>query len=198
MPQDDTTTSGLAVHESYGTGCHRVEASALRCGNDLVVALQGGTRHHIGATAMAVARPSLADPSMVSSSASVLCVVGHKEDELARGIALRVSAALACTVTVVAGLHVDDATGGDIRLLLENCDHAIERLRVRLVSLPDRAAHGRDVQPPADRMHRSSVTSARGIGLCHSRGAGRRKPLGISVTRCDRITGSPPPNPQAR
>ncbi len=69
---------------------------------------------------------------MVSSSASVLCVVGHKEDELARGVALRLSAALGCTVTVVAGLHVDDATGGDIKALLANCDNAIERLTERL------------------------------------------------------------------
>ena len=38
-------------------------------------------------------------------------------------------AALACTVTVVAGLHVDDATGDNIRLPLENCDRAVERLR---------------------------------------------------------------------
>jgi hypothetical protein len=130
----------MPLHESCGTDQHRVEASALRCGNDLVVALQGGTRHHIGATAMAVSRPSLADPSKVSSSASVLCAVGHKEDELARGVALRVSAALACTVTVVAGLHIDDATGGDIRQLLENCDHVVERLTARLRAVPDCAA----------------------------------------------------------
>jgi hypothetical protein len=132
MPQTNGEMSGLALHESCGTDRHCVDVSALRCGNDLVVALQGGTRHHIGATAMAVPRPSLADPSRVSSSASVLCVVGHKEDELARGMALRLSAALTCTVTVVAGLHVDDATGCDIRLLLENCDRAIERLTDRL------------------------------------------------------------------
>jgi hypothetical protein len=47
-------------------------------------------------------------------------------------VALRLSAALSCTVTVVARLHVDDATGDDIRLLLENCDRAIVRLTRRL------------------------------------------------------------------
>ena len=132
MSPDDVATPRLAINERCGTGWHCVEASALRCGNDLVVALQGGTRHHIGATAMAVPRPSLADSSVVSSSASVLCVTGHKEDELARGAALRLSAALACTVTVVAGLHVDDATSGDIKLLLENCGHVVEQLTARL------------------------------------------------------------------
>jgi hypothetical protein len=140
--------TGLAIQESCGGDRHRVEASALRCGNDLVVAVQGGTRHHIGATAMAVPRPSLADGSVVSSSASVLCVVGHKEDELARAVALKLSAALACTVTVVAGLHVDSATGGDIRLLLENCDHAIERLIVRLRDQVALAGMGRSIRDP--------------------------------------------------
>jgi hypothetical protein len=122
----------LACHESCGSDRHRVEAAVLRCGNDLVVALQGGSRYHIGATAMAVPRPSLADPSQVSSSASVLCVVGHKEDQLARAMALRLAAALDCTATVVAGLHVDNASSDDIRLLLDNCDCVIERLIVRL------------------------------------------------------------------
>jgi hypothetical protein len=147
---------GHAIHESFGTDHRRVEASALRCGNDLVVALQGGTRHHIGATAMAVPRPSLADPLRVSSSASVLCVVGHKEDELARGVALCMSAALACTVTVVAGLHVDHATGGDIKILLENCDHVVERLTARLRCLPGRAASRLDAPSAADKMPRST------------------------------------------
>lgn len=120
------------IREWFGVGRHRVEASALNCGGDLVVALQGGTRHHIGASAMAVPRPSLADPSRLSSSASVLCVVGHKEDELARRVALRLAAALNCTVTVVAGLHVDDASGGDITIMLEHCDRVVERLTARV------------------------------------------------------------------
>jgi gallate decarboxylase subunit D len=136
MSEIETAASGVALQERCGTGRHCVEVSALRCGNDLVIALQGGTRHHIGAAAMAVPRPSLADPETVSSSASVLCVAGHKEDELARGVALRLSAELACTVTVVAGLHVDDAGGEDIRLLLENCASAVERLTLRLRRVP--------------------------------------------------------------
>ena len=119
------------IHACVGTGRHRVDASALLCGGDVVVALQGGTRPHIGATAMAVPRASLADPARMSSSASVLCVVGHKEDELARAVALRLAAALECTVTVVAGLHVDDASGDDIRVLLEHCDRVVELVAKR-------------------------------------------------------------------
>lgn len=118
--------------EGFGEGRHRVEALAIVCGSDLVVALQGGTHHHIGATAMAVPRPSLADSSQLSSTASVLCVVGHREDDLARSVALHLSAALECAVTVVAGLHVDNATDADVHILVENCDRVIEQLIARL------------------------------------------------------------------
>jgi len=137
MPRNEAAAPPRRIHERSGAGRHCVEATALLCGGDVVVTLQGGTRHHIGATAMAVPRPSLADPSRTSSSASVLCVVGHKEDELARDVALRLSAALARTVTVVAGLHVDAAASGDIRILLENCDHVVERLTASLLQSPE-------------------------------------------------------------
>jgi hypothetical protein len=52
-------------------------------------------------------------------------------------VALRLSAALARTVTVVAGLHVDAAASGDIRILLENCDHVVERLTASLLQSPE-------------------------------------------------------------
>jgi gallate decarboxylase subunit D len=132
MGPNDPEGAAPVIIENVGTGRLAAIASAQTCGADLVVTLQGGTRHHVGAAAMAVARPSLADPRQTSSSASVLCVVGHKEDELARDVALRLSAALNCTVVVVAGLHVDDASRDDIRLLLENCDRLVERLIARL------------------------------------------------------------------
>jgi gallate decarboxylase subunit D len=132
MSQNNPVSPLRQLWESFGVGRHRVEALAIVCGGDLVVALQGEAHHHIGATAMAVPRPSSADWSHVPSSASVLCVVGHKEDDLARSIALHLSAALESTVTVVAGLHVDGATDADVHILVENCDRVIEQLTARL------------------------------------------------------------------
>jgi hypothetical protein len=59
-------------------------------------------------------------------------VTGHKEDELAREAALRFAARLGGRVLVSAGLHIDLADAGDIRLLLDNCraalDLALEKL----------------------------------------------------------------------
>jgi gallate decarboxylase subunit D len=132
MSQNNPVGPLRQLWESFGVDRHRVEALAIVCGADLVVALQGEMHHHIGATAMAVARPSLPDWSQVSSSASVLCVVGHKEDDLARSVALHLSAALERPVTVVAGLHVDNATDADVNILVENFDRVIEQLIARL------------------------------------------------------------------
>lgn len=114
--------------ELCGSGNHRVEVAAFVCGKDLVVVIEGGTRYHVGAVALAIPRPSLADSKQVSASASVLCVTGHKEDELARNAALQIATALNCTVTVIAGIHIDDAKPEDLRNLLDNCNCVIRRL----------------------------------------------------------------------
>ncbi|TGE38375.1 hypothetical protein E4K67_10515 [Desulfosporosinus fructosivorans] len=114
--------------ENCGTGNHIVEVAAFVCGKDLVVVIEGGTRYHVGAVALAIPRPSLADPNQVSASASVLCVTGHKEDELARNAALQIAAALNRTVTVIAGIHIDDAKPEDLSDLLENCKCVIRSL----------------------------------------------------------------------
>ena len=72
-----------------GEGAHRVEALCALAGPDLCLCLAGGESPHIGAAALAVPRESLRGGGEPSASASVLCVTGHKEDELARDAALR-------------------------------------------------------------------------------------------------------------
>lgn len=116
------------LRESYGTGDHRVEVVAFICGKDIVVVIEGGTRYHIGAVALAIPRPSIADPGKISASASVLCVTGHKEDELARNTALQIASTLNCTVTVIAGVHIDKANAQNISELMDNCTYAIKNL----------------------------------------------------------------------
>ena len=115
-----------------GEGAHRVEALCALAGPDLCLCLAGGESPHIGAAALAVPRDSLRGGGEPSASASVLCVTGHKEDELARDAALRFAARLNCRVLVSAGLHIDRADGHDIAVLLDYCraalDMALERL----------------------------------------------------------------------
>lgn len=75
---------------------------------------------HIGAVAVAVPRKSLIGDGSNSASASVICITGHKEDEIARQIALRLSSEWQCVVTVSAGVHIDGAKKDDIDKLCAN------------------------------------------------------------------------------
>ncbi|MEQ8201928.1 MAG: hypothetical protein ABRQ24_10970 [Syntrophomonadaceae bacterium] len=115
-----------------GEGRHRVEAIAVVNGADLVVTVGGGSVYHIGAVALAVPRPSLAEPGRTSASASVICVSGHKEDELARTAALQLAARFNRVVVVSVGLHVDDASSLDIESLTANFRLLVEDIAARL------------------------------------------------------------------
>ena len=122
-----------SLNVAVGEGDHRVEVSGTVVGSDVCLCIGGGPAPHIGAAALAVPRESLRGDGTRSASASVLCVTGHKEDELAREAALRVAARLGGRALVAAGLHIDKAEARDIRLLLENCraalDLALEQLK---------------------------------------------------------------------
>ena len=56
-------------------------------GADLAIGLYGGSRAHIGSVVFAVVRPSLRDPDITSSTASVLNRPGHRDEWPARRIA---------------------------------------------------------------------------------------------------------------
>ncbi|MDK2881090.1 MAG: gallate decarboxylase subunit [Clostridia bacterium] len=113
---------------AVGEGRHRLVCTAVLAGEDVTVVVSGGDRPHVGAVAMAVPRPSLKDPNKTSATASVLAVTGHKDDELARAISLRLAAELSRLVVVVAGVHVDGADEDDIKKITANAGQAAQRL----------------------------------------------------------------------
>ena len=102
---------------SSGKAPHQVSARIIPCGNDLLVCIEGGDSPHIGAVALGIPRPGLSNPTKTSASASVLCVTGHKEDELARSAALRLSSHYNCRVVITVGIHIDDAQPEDLAKL---------------------------------------------------------------------------------
>ena len=110
---------------SLGAQEYLLEAVAVRCGDDLTVVIGGGEKQHIGAVAVGVPRPSL---NIVSSSASVLCLTGHKEDLLARKAALELASMLGHTVTVTVGLHIDDASAEAIVMLEANFQKLLRQI----------------------------------------------------------------------
>lgn len=139
-PGQHAPQAGMVTHRaSAGTGRLRVQAVALAVGRDVTVTIGGGSHWHVGATAVAVPRPSLADPQTRSASASVICITGHKEDELARDTALQLAAATDRVVVVSAGIHVDQASSDDIRELMRNASAVVGEIRTLLTA--EQAAH---------------------------------------------------------
>lgn len=104
-----------------------LRCSVERMGDDCVVALRGGDAAHVGATAMAVPRPSLTGEGR-SATVSTLNRTGHKDDFLANPIAHAVAARLGCVAVCVAGVHVDGATPAQIRAIQDVAPAVADRV----------------------------------------------------------------------
>ena len=107
---------------------YNLSASIRLIGEDVLVAIWGGERPHIGAVAIAQPRPSLKDPKVTSASTSVFCFVGHKEDELAKAAAEILSAALNTPVVVAAGIHWDNLDEEAILRIIKNSEILVDRI----------------------------------------------------------------------
>ena len=101
-------------------GSFDLEASVRWIGKDLLVAIWGGERPHIGAVAIAQPRPSLRDQRLTSATASVFCYSGHKDDIVAKEAAEKISSALNTNVTVTVGMHWEDINDEEIKRVVEN------------------------------------------------------------------------------
>ena len=123
---------GFTVHTR--TGRYDLTAAVKRIGMDLLVAVWGGERPHIGAVAAAQPRPSLKDPLRLSATASVFCYVGHKEDQLAREAALAIAAAVNSAVVVTAGIHWDNLDEDGIDQVVKNSRTLIKLILEQLAS----------------------------------------------------------------
>jgi len=99
---------------------YNLEAFVKKIGQDLLVAIWGGIRPHIGAVAVAQPRPSLKDQSLQSATASVFCCLGHKDDIVAKEAAEKISSVLNINVTVTAGIHWDDIDEEGIKAAITN------------------------------------------------------------------------------
>lgn len=108
---------------SAGKRPHFVEARALMAGRDISVVVTGGTAPHIGAVSLAVY-----EPERDSATVSTVTVHTHRDDAVAAYFAKAISREMKCTVTVSAGLHVDDATAEDLSVFHKNSQECCEEL----------------------------------------------------------------------
>lgn len=108
--------SGDAHYFETREGAYDLSAHMRQVGPDYLVALWGGQRPHIGA--VAVARPG--GGRSVRLTVSVIRLPGHKEGDIAREIARKLSAGLNATVVVTAGMHWSHITKAGISKVVEN------------------------------------------------------------------------------
>lgn len=108
------------------TGSFDIEAGVRRIGDDLLVAIWGGEKPHIGAVSVAQSRPSLKNPETKSATASVICFPAHKEDELAKAVSEVLSALLDTRVVVTAGIHWDNISKDGINKIISNSELLVD------------------------------------------------------------------------
>ncbi len=113
---------------TVGTGKHKIEAAVVTVGKNITVTIGGGDVYHIGAVAVAAPRPSLKKDGSISATASVICLMGHKDDEPARKAALLLASVFKTTAAVAVGLHIDDPTKEDFTLIQANFTSMLDLL----------------------------------------------------------------------
>jgi len=114
----------MEIH--YGEGKYSVTLLATATGNGFIIQLLGGEQPHVGAVILSIPRPSLADPAKTSCNSTVVPMLGHKDDELARPVAEEIARRCNQPVVLVAGVHVDNASTEDIKKLVSNCLKAVQ------------------------------------------------------------------------
>lgn len=112
-----------------GTGKYKIICNGHFAGDDLIVILSGGEKHHIGAVAVGIPRTSLSDKNELSSDTSVIAIPYHKDDLIARKWASSFSKLLGVVVTVTVGIHIDNANNNDLQILIENIDNLFNKLK---------------------------------------------------------------------
>jgi len=113
---------------------YNLSASIRLIGEDVLVAIWGGEGPHIGAVAVAQPRPSLKDPDVTSATASVICFVGHKEDELVKAAAEILAATLKTQVVVTAGIHWDNLDEKAILGIIKNSELLVDMILEKCIS----------------------------------------------------------------
>lgn len=117
----------VTIQEGYGK--YKVFLNTVKSGKDLTVVIYGGEKPHIGAVAISIPRPSLKDPQKTSTSTSVITLVGHKEDDLAKNIAEDVTRITKNITIAIVGLHIGKASLRDIEILILNTQKLVNRLK---------------------------------------------------------------------
>ena len=117
MKQNDSTQT---VRSSIGDGIFKVIAEVKIIGDDLMISVWGGTKPHIGSISVSVPRPGLKDGISMSSTSSVINLIGHKDEVVARKFSEQLAVKFNRNAIATAGVHIDDITENQINIIMQN------------------------------------------------------------------------------
>lgn len=112
---------------------HIIETSFLKIyikivniGDDLLIAVRGGTREHIGCTVVSIPRPSLKDDGRNSCTSSVWNLVGHKDEEVCRRLAEAYCKITGKLIVCTGGIHAESLQAPQIEELISKIEKFIQ------------------------------------------------------------------------
>jgi hypothetical protein len=108
------------VRVSVGDDIYKVVAEVKIIGDDLLISVWGGTKPHIGSISVSVPRPGLKDGTRMSSTSSVINLIGHKDEVIARKFSEQLAAKFNRNAIATAGVHIDDITDNQINIIMQN------------------------------------------------------------------------------
>lgn len=114
----------------------KVTLEARWIGDDLVTTIYGGDSPHVGGVSVATLSQS-EHRGVPTVSVSTISVPGHKEYVLSNPLAERICRELRCTVTLILGIHVDDATSKDISAVSSLAEELITEMLSDMIGRPN-------------------------------------------------------------
>ncbi|MCK5294483.1 MAG: hypothetical protein KAJ49_07525 [Arcobacteraceae bacterium] len=103
---------------TFGENKYKITLKYMDIGDDLLVIITGG-KEHIGSV-------SLID----NGSYSALSKIGHKDEIISKFATDAISTLIKKDILVVCGIHLDDATQNDIKILMQNAQNCVEKFLV--------------------------------------------------------------------
>ena len=133
-PGTGETYSVSSFTVSLKQGRFKVVAAVHEIGPDILVAMWGGNRPHIGAIGMAQTRQSLRDEEQRAATSSVFTLLGHKEDLIVKPLSEEITRRFGRNSVVVAGIHWDNLTDDEIRTAEKLCQRLSVKILEKLTS----------------------------------------------------------------
>ena len=115
------------ITETYGNGKYIVNISVHDTnGAGLAVVVRGGDKPLLGGVALASPGIEMHGRTLSKCDLWTITVPGHKDAELAQSIAKKICIASGEPVSVSLGIHVENATSEEIKLICANVDAGVD------------------------------------------------------------------------